>query len=69
MVLISGLMDVIRTHLANDDLTDIEILEIARHIVDDKEFEDTLITCIKYYRMKQKRGELENDGMGNIKRK
>lgn len=69
MVLISGLMDVIRTYLANDNLTDTEILDIARYIVNDKEFEDALITCIKYYRMKQKRGELGNDGMGNIKRK
>ena len=66
--LYNGLMDVIKSSLQDEDLTPKQVAEIANNILQDNEFKNTLAICIKYYRGKQKRGELGNDGMGNHKR-
>lgn len=69
MNLLNGIMDVVKSSLQNDNLTPKQVVEIATNVLNDDEFKDALAICIKYYGGKQKRGELENDGMGNHKRK
>lgn len=69
MNLLNGIMDVVKSSLQDDNLTPKQVVEIATNVLNDDEFKDALAICIKYYRGKQKRGELGNDGMGNHKRK
>lgn len=69
MNLLNGIMDVVKSSLQDDNLTPKQVVEIATNVLNDDEFKDALAICIKYYRGKQKRGELKNDGMGNNKRK
>lgn len=69
MNLLNGIMDVVKLSYKDEDLTPKQVVEIATNVVNDDEFKDALAICIKYYRGKQMRGELGNDGMGNIKRK
>lgn len=68
MNLLNGIMDVVKFYLKDEDLTPKQVVEIASNILQDNEFKETLAICIKYYRGKQKKGELKNDGMGNNKR-
>ena len=67
--LLNGLMDVVKLSSCKDNLTPKQVVEIATNVLNDDEFKDALAICIKYYRGKQMKGELKNDGMGNIKRK
>ena len=67
MNLLNGIMDVVKLSLQDEDLTPEQVLEIATNVLNDDEFKDALAICIKYYRGKQKKGELKNDGMGNHK--
>ena len=67
--LLNGLMDVVKSSLQDDNLTPTQVAEIATNVLNDNEFKDTLAICIKYYRGKQMRGELENDGTRNRKGK
>ena len=67
MNLLNGIMDVVKLSLQDEDLTPEQVLEIATNVLNDDEFKDALAICIKYYRGKQKKGELENDRMGNHK--
>ena len=69
MNLLNGIMDVVKSSIQDDTLTPKQVVEIATNVLNDDEFKDALAICIKYYRGKQKRGELENDEMGNYKRK
>ena len=69
MNLLNGIMDVVKSSLQDDNLTPKQVVEIATNVLNDDEFKDALAICLKYYRGKQKRGELENDGMGNRNRK
>lgn len=69
MNLLNGIMDVVKSSLQDDNLTPKQVVEIATNVLNDDEFKDALAICIKYYRGKQKRGELGNDGIRNIKRK
>lgn len=69
MNLLNGIMDVVKSSLQDDNLTPKQVVEIATNVLNDDEFKDALAICIKYYRGKQKRGESENDRMGNHKRK
>ena len=68
MNLLNGIMDVVKFYLKDEDLTPKQVVEIASNILQDNEFKETLAICIKYYRGKQKKGELNNDRMGNFKR-
>ena len=68
MNLLNGIIDVVKLSLQDDNLTPEQVLEIATNVLNDDEFKDALAICIKYYRGKQKKGELENDRMGNHKR-
>lgn len=68
MNLLNGLMDAVKFYLKDEDLTPKQVVEIASNILQDNEFKETLAICIKYYRGKQKKGELNNDRMGNFKR-
>ena len=67
MNLLNGIIDVVKLSLQDEDLTPEQVLEIATNVLNDDEFKDALAICIKYYRGKQKKGELENDRMGNHK--
>lgn len=69
MNLLNGIMDVVKFYLKDEDLTPKQVVEIATNVLNDDEFKDALTICIKYYRGKQKKGELNNDRMGNFKRK
>lgn len=68
MNLLNGMIDVVKLYLKDEDLTPKQVVEIASNILQDNEFKETLEICIKYYRGKQKKGELNNDRMGNFKR-
>lgn len=68
MNLLNGLIDAVKFYLKDEDLTPKQVVEIATNVLNDNEFKETLAICIKYYRGKQKKGELENDRMGNFKR-
>ena len=68
MNLLNGIMDVVKFYLKDEDLTPKQVVEIATNVLNDNEFKETLAICIKYYRGKQKKGELNNDRMGNFKR-
>lgn len=68
-MLLEGLKDEIKKYLNDVSLSDEQVSEIADRIITDDEFKQVLYLCIKYYRGKQTRGELENDRMGNLKRK
>ena len=68
MNLLNGLMDAVKFYLKDEDLTPKQVVEIATNVLNDNEFKETLAICIKYYRGKQKKGELNNDRMGNFKR-
>lgn len=68
-MLLEGLKDEIKKYLNDGSLSEEQVSEIANRIITDDEFRQVLYLCIRYYRGKQMRGELKNDGMGNHKRK
>lgn len=71
MKLLDGLKEEIRTHIENGDIEELseqDINDIVSAITNDNEFNEVLWICIKYYSQKQRKGELNNDGMGNHKR-
>jgi len=67
-MLLEGLKDEIKKYLNDGSLSEEQVSEIADRIITDDEFRQVLYLCIRYYRGKQMRGELRNDGMGNHKR-
>lgn len=68
-MLLEGLKDEIKKYLNDGSLSEEQVSEIADRIITDDEFRQVLYLCIRYYRGKQMRGELGNDGIRNIKRK
>lgn len=68
-MLLEGLKDEIKKYLNDVSLSEEQVSEIADRIITDDEFKQVLYLCIRYYRGKQMRGELENDGTRNRKGK
>jgi len=68
-MLLEGLKDEIKKYLNDGSLSEEQVSEIADRIITDDEFRQVLYLCIRYYRGKQMRGELENDGTRNRKGK
>ena len=67
-MLLEGLKELIKEQLNDGSVSEEELNEIANNIINDDEFRQVLLICIKYYRGKQMRGELGNDGIRNNKR-
>ena len=67
-MLLEGLKDEIKKYLKDDSLSEEQVSEIADRIIIDDEFRQVLYLCMRYYRGKQMRGELKNDGIRNNKR-
>ena len=67
-MLLEGLKDEIKKYLNDGSLSEEQVSEIANRIITDDEFRQVLYLCIRYYRGKQMRGELGNDGIRNNKR-
>ena len=68
-MLLEGLKNEIKKYLNDGSLSEEQVSEIANRIITDDEFRQVLYLCIRYYRGKQMRGELENDGTRNRKGK
>lgn len=54
-MLLDGLKELIREQLNDGSVSEEELNEIAENIVNDEEFRQALLICIKYYRLKQVR--------------
>lgn len=54
-MLLNGLKELIKEQLKDGSVSEEELNEIAENIVNDEEFRQTLLICIKYYRLKQVR--------------
>lgn len=54
-MLLNGLKELIREQLNDSSISEEELNEIAENIVNDEEFRQALLICIKYYRLKQVR--------------
>ena len=63
-MLLNGLKELIKEQLNDGSVSEEELNEIAENIVNDEEFRQTLLICIKYYRLKQVRNKkvVENNG-------
>lgn len=69
MELFNGLMSFVKNNSTDDNLTPTQVAKIARGILEDNEFKDTLLICMRYYKGKVLEEEIKNDRMGNSKRK
>lgn len=54
-MLLNGLKELIKEQLNDSSVSEEELNEIAENIVNDEEFRQALLICIKYYRLKQVR--------------
>lgn len=54
-MLLDGLKELIKEQLNDGSISEEEITEIAENVVNDEEFRQALLVCIKYYRLKQVR--------------
>lgn len=54
-MLLDGLKELIKEQLNDGSISEEEMTEIAENVVNDEEFRQALLVCIKYYRLKQVR--------------
>ena len=50
-MLLDGLKELIKEQLNDGSISEEELNEIAENIVNDEEFRQALLICIKYYRL------------------